>query len=231
MRWLSLRALFLLGFAVGMPVLALPPVARWIDERLYGPPPADFGLPPAVPDAEVRGGGSPAPATPGPSLPMAPAAGTLSGSAEGPMSGEQSTSAGALERNAPCPQLSQTPNFAPTFQSSTPSTDGASEANSSGSELAPIAAVRIHEETIARLQAIRERLEVLGADYVLVETLAEGGLYRFHCRMRVDADSPYTRPFEASSFDPVAAGEDVLRQVEQWRQASYSRGAQDLPRR
>src|SRR5687767_13520624 len=45
MRFMSLRALFLLGFVVVMPVLALPPVARWMDELLYGPPPGDFGLP------------------------------------------------------------------------------------------------------------------------------------------------------------------------------------------
>src|SRR5437773_9180946 len=48
MRFLSLRAVFLLGFVIAMPVLALPPVARRIDELLYGPPPADFGRPPAA---------------------------------------------------------------------------------------------------------------------------------------------------------------------------------------
>src|ERR1051325_5271748 len=48
MRFLSLRAIFLLGFVIAMPVLALPPVARRIDELLYGPPPADFGRPPVA---------------------------------------------------------------------------------------------------------------------------------------------------------------------------------------
>src|SRR5437764_8165168 len=48
MRFLSLRAIFLLGFVVAMPVLALPPVARRIDELLYGPPPTQFGRPPAA---------------------------------------------------------------------------------------------------------------------------------------------------------------------------------------
>src|SRR5437764_15329322 len=48
MRFLSLRAMFLLGFVIAMPVLALPPVARRIDELLYGPPPTDFGRPPAA---------------------------------------------------------------------------------------------------------------------------------------------------------------------------------------
>src|SRR6476661_795681 len=49
MRFLSLRAVFLLGFVVAMPVLALPPVARRIDELLYGPPPTDFGRAPIAP--------------------------------------------------------------------------------------------------------------------------------------------------------------------------------------
>src|SRR5688572_9009335 len=43
---ISLRALFLLGFAVGMPLLALPAVARRIDALLYGPAPAEFSRPP-----------------------------------------------------------------------------------------------------------------------------------------------------------------------------------------
>src|SRR5437773_8959996 len=48
MRFLSLRAVFLLGFVIAMPVLALPPVARRIDELLYGLPPSDFARPPQV---------------------------------------------------------------------------------------------------------------------------------------------------------------------------------------
>src|SRR5205085_2691239 len=48
MRFLSLRAVFLLGFVVAMPVLALPPVARRIDELLYGPPPNELGRAPSA---------------------------------------------------------------------------------------------------------------------------------------------------------------------------------------
>lgn len=227
MRWLSLRALFMLGFAVGMPVLALPPVARWIDDLLYGPPPADFGLPPAVSAEAARSKTSAAttssPQEPG--LSRASPAGNVSSRSQGTISPKEPDS------TANEPHLSQTPEFAqntPSPYSSTPETQGAGP---TGSELVPLAASRIREETIARLQAIRQRLEVLGAEYVLVETLAEGGRFRFHCRMRVDAESPYTRPFEASSFDPVAAGEDVLRQVETWRQARLATPAQDVPRR
>jgi len=38
--------------------------------------------------------------------------------------------------------------------------------------------------------------------------------------MLVDANSRFTRLFEASSFDPVAAGQQVLRDVESWRSAA-----------
>src|SRR2546423_23073 len=43
MRFMSLRGVFLLGFVVAMPVLALPPVARRIDELLYGRLPTELG--------------------------------------------------------------------------------------------------------------------------------------------------------------------------------------------
>jgi hypothetical protein len=38
--------------------------------------------------------------------------------------------------------------------------------------------------------------------------------------MLVDERSQFTRPFDASSFDPVAAGQQVLRDVEAWRLAA-----------
>jgi hypothetical protein len=76
----------------------------------------------------------------------------------------------------------------------------------------------IDEMTLARLQQIRQRLEDLGADYVIVEARESGG-FRFHCRMLVDDRSRFTRPFEASAGDAVAAGEQVLREVEAWRTA------------
>ena len=53
----------------------------------------------------------------------------------------------------------------------------------------------------------------------MVET-QDAGRFRFHCRMLVDQRSRFTRPFEASSFDAIAAGEQVLRDVESWRTAA-----------
>jgi hypothetical protein len=90
---------------------------------------------------------------------------------------------------------------------------------------APPPEANTDDQTIARLQQIRERLERLGADYVVVE-VQEGGRYRFHCRMLVDDRSRFTKPFESSGFDPVAAGMEVLQQVESWRG-----GAAEQPRR
>jgi hypothetical protein len=90
------------------------------------------------------------------------------------------------------------------------------------SSLLPEPERRIDDQAIARLQQIRQRLEQLGAEYVIVESL-EGGRYRFHCRMLIDERSRFTKPFETSSFDPVAAGEQVLQSVQAWRAAARDR--------
>lgn len=84
----------------------------------------------------------------------------------------------------------------------------------------------IDDATLARLHAIRGRLEQLGADYVVVETTDGSGRYRFHCRMLLDRESQFTRPFEAIGADPLAAGEAVLRDVEAWRTAAAANAAQ-----
>ncbi|HMC11504.1 MAG TPA: hypothetical protein VKH44_09450 [Pirellulaceae bacterium] len=193
MRFLSLRAIFLLGFVIAMPVLALPPVARRIDELLYGPPPSDFGRPPAAAPlreeiVEPKATAQVSPARYEDSSPAAPA-----------------LTMGRFEGTAAAPALAPSPQFAP---ASLPPSAAAAPAPES-----------IDERTISRLQQIRERLEQLGAEYVIVET-QDSGRYRFHCRMLVDQNSRFTRPFEASSFDPVAAGHQVLRDVEAWRTAA-----------
>src|SRR5205823_197075 len=98
------------------------------------------------------------------------------------------------------------PAFSPTSRFDPPSTTAAASAPEP----------KIDERAIARLQQIRGALEQLGAEYVIVEAL-ESGRFRFHCRMLVDANLRFTKSFEASSFDPVAAGQQVLRDVETWR--------------
>lgn len=190
MRFFSLRALFLLGFVVAMPVLALPPVARWVDELLYGAAPADFGRPPlAAASANqppllaervvpaVYDEPSPASAPRGLDAPPAP------------------------------PALTPVPAFSPLAPAAEPTASLAPEP-------------KIDERVIVRLQQVRQRLEELGAEYVMAETVDGGARYRFHCRMLVDERSRFTRPFEATSFDPVAAADQVLKAVETWRTAA-----------
>ena len=46
MRSLSLRAIFLIGFVIAMPILALPAVARRLDDWIYGPPPSEHAISP-----------------------------------------------------------------------------------------------------------------------------------------------------------------------------------------
>jgi hypothetical protein len=192
MRFLSLRAVFLLGFVVAMPVLALPPVARRIDELLYGPPPADFGRPPAAaaPLSEEL-------TQPKAAAPLSP-----------PRYEEPSPAAWALA-NSPVEPPATAPNLSPAAHFEVPSTTAPARAPET----------KVDEQTIARLQQIRDSLEKLGAEYVVVEA-QESGRFRFHCRMLVDAKSRFTKPFEASSFDPIAAGQQVLRDVESWRAAA-----------
>jgi hypothetical protein len=193
MRFLSLRAIFLLGFVIAMPVLALPPVARRIDELLYGPPPSDFGRPPAA-----------APISDELVVPKATAQ-VSPARFEDTSPATAITATASQEHAAPLPALAASPQFPPTSLPPTAPT------------LTPEQA--IDERTIGRLQQIREQLEQLGADYVIVET-QDSGRYRFHCRMLVDQNSRFTRPFEANSFDPVAAGQQVLSDVQAWRNAA-----------
>jgi len=198
MRFLSLRAVFLLGFVIAMPVLALPPVARRIDTLLYGPAPTGFGQPPGAAAAAT------APPTSEALEPKHVSAVSPTRFDE-PSPAAQVAAAGFESPAAPPP-----PQAPPQFAMPSPSP----AATSGSTEAAPL-----DERIMERLQQIRQRLEHLGAEYVVVET-QDSGRYRFHCRMLVDERTRFTRPFDATSFDPVAAGQQVLRDVEAWRLAA-----------
>jgi hypothetical protein len=193
MRFLSLRAWFLLAFTIAMPVLALPPVAVRMNEFLYGAAPSDFGRPPSpappvtqeVIQSQVVERDSPASMSQQRGLPGGPR--------------------GLDAALAQAPPLATTPAFAPLI----PPQPAGSPAE-----------VTIDENTLARLQRVRDRLEALGAEYVIAEALDGSGEYHFHCRMLVDAQSRFTRPFEATAADPLAAAERVLRDVEAWHTAA-----------
>jgi len=208
MRFFSLRALLLLGFIIAMPVLALPSVAKRIDEWLYGPPPSDFGRAPVPP-----------PITEEPVAPLAQ-----------PPVVKSTIAPARFDEPSPAPQNLVQPaqlasSFSPTaagnrYEAPTPPALAPSPpfaAPETSREASP--EPKVDERTIAKLQQIRERLEQLGAEYVLVDT-QDSGRFRFHCRMLVDPRTSYTRPFDATSFDPIAAGEQVLNEVERWRSAA-----------
>jgi hypothetical protein len=198
MRMLSLRAWFLVAFVIAMPVLALPPVAVRVNEFLYGGAPSDFGQPPAA------------------APPIAP-------EVIQPQVAEQDSPASVSQQESglirargldgvlsPAPPLEARPAFAPLVAPKQPA--------------APTE-VKIDETTLARLQQVRERLEALGAEYVIAEALDGSGEYHFHCRMLVDAQSRFTRPFEATAADPLTAAEQVLRDVEMWYAAAAAAAA------
>lgn len=66
-------------------------------------------------------------------------------------------------------------------------------------------------------QAMQHRLRELGATYYLLETWGPAGeMYRFHCRMAIDAQGLATRHFEATADDPLVAMGRVLGEIEPW---------------
>lgn len=190
----SFRMVVLFGVIVALPLLALPVAARLIDERLNGTPPADLAAAPLLENSAE-------------SVTLPVLVERISPATADPASAEDRATGGLDVATAP----PEPPNsFDPLWTTATQSDEGGSD-------------VPIDEATIARLQRIRERLEELGADYVIVETTDVSGRYRFHCRMIVEDQSPFTRPFEAVSADPLAAGEQVLQDVESWRLAAVDR--------
>jgi hypothetical protein len=58
---------------------------------------------------------------------------------------------------------------------------------------------------------------------VIAEALDGSGQYHFHCRMLVDAQSRFTKPFQAVAADPLMAAEQVLREVESWHVAAVTK--------
>jgi hypothetical protein len=191
MQFLSWRSMFLFAFVVAMPILALPPVARRVDELLYGAPPANFGRPPSPPPTNEH-------------VPAAKPDGPLAQARY-----DEPSPATGLAQPASYTMIDSPPLLAPAlpFEPIVPPAAAAAATESS-----------VDNQQIAQLHGIRERLEELGADYVVVEVL-DGPRYRFFCRMLVDERSRFTKPFEASAFDPVAAGREVLQNVEAWRAA------------
>jgi hypothetical protein len=208
---LVLRSVFLLGFVVVMPLLALPTVARRLDALLYGDskrlPEEEWNqsAPEAAPATEVAVATIEAP-----QLPPRPARGGAS------------VPAPDSARPSP-PELAETPIFPAAAPEAIvaggrlPNEDRPSaEGRLVGAALPP--ASNPYDERAARqVDGIRQELERMGAAYVLLELLEGTGQYRFHCQMLVNADLPDTEAFAATADDPVTAACKVLSAVENWR--------------
>jgi hypothetical protein len=198
---ISLRALFLLGFAVGMPLLALPPVTRRIETWLYGPPPVDLLRPAAArPLSEVIAPQAIERVSPASFEELAPLDDIRS----------RLPHEGIDALAAEPPPLAPPAAFPPLSR----------EPLALDKPAAAAAQPELNAAAIARLKEIRQELENLGAEYILLETTDGSGTYRFHCQMKIDSQSPYTRQFEAAAANPLAAAEEVLSAARAWRSAA-----------
>ena len=204
MQSLSLRGIFLIGFVIAMPILALPAVARRLDDWIYGPPPSEHAIAPLR--SELEQSIEPQ---------IAERASPASFDEIDPLATRHAGS--GLDAPSPAPPLlSPLPAFPPLVSTSAEhSAAGPTDAPATESSIGPLS-----DAAADRLQKIRGELELLGADYMILETLDSGASYRFHCDVRLDPATRYTRPFEAVSPEPLAAAERVLAEVSSWRTAA-----------
>ena len=71
----------------------------------------------------------------------------------------------------------------------------------------------------SRVRDIHQQLRQLGASYTRLEMVGrDQGAYRFQCQIPVNL-SVYTRQFESTHADPLFAMEQVLAEVQVWRDA------------
>lgn len=202
MQWVpspGLRSIVLIAFLIGLPVLAIPWVSKQLDASIYG------AAKTTVPDLVVSTGDSNSPPQ------RAHAAVQIDGVS--PARFDESL----LERE---PERAREPAgldavvSAPPLLSAPPAFANRLPARSN--ELANLPPL----EPRAYVQQVRQKLEELGAQYVVLEELDAGQRYRFSAQMQVTPRQPQVRPFEAVAADPVAAARTVLADVESWRMAA-----------
>lgn len=199
MQWVpspSLRSIVLVAFLIGLPVLAIPWVSKQLDASIYG------AAKTTVPDLVVTTGDS-APQRAQTALQIdgvSPARFDESLIEREPERPREPAGLDAVV-SAP-PLLSAPPAFANRFPTRS-------------NELASNPPL----EPRAYVQQVRQKLEELGAQYVVLEEIDAGQRYRFSVQMQVSPRQPQVRPFEAVAADPVAAARTVLADVESWRMA------------
>jgi len=209
-----LRAVFIIGFLIVLPVMAMPSVATLLDGLLYGQPEKSgptTGVEPApmlnkltVAEASQATHEVPLPSE-GSDLPAEPGSHSLA------------------ERfpAAPPPPLQQSPDFLPRGER-----PAAVESTTPAADVGPL-----DQATANRIDAVRGRLEELGAEYVRLEMSEDGRTFHCLCDMLLGDEGNMTQPFEATRTDPVAAVQAVLTNVEAWRNAERApvRGTKSGP--
>lgn len=217
------RSLFLIVFLVAMPILALPSVARRLDDYLYGHEESPLIAGTTSPLAEEVDRDGIAQAT-----------------FEVPMEPPVSRAGVNAERGLDAAVASPPPMAAtPEFEQSDSSEDGRSLAIPIGPSSSPSSELDLtfkqEDFDSSRPQRsgpspgivgddvniVRQRLEDLGADSIVLEA-DESGQYRFHCRMLVSAGSEETESFEATGSDAQAVAQQVLKTVEDWRSSQVA---------
>ncbi|MBC7856269.1 MAG: hypothetical protein IAF94_22795 [Pirellulaceae bacterium] len=199
-RWTSftLRAGFIIGFLIVLPVMAMPSVASFLDRLLYGQPEssvplvikADAEFAPRKQPEQSRADASPA-------------------AYEVPLPEEPSASGIAGNFQPPPPSLQRAPDFLPRDEKLTPGNDSVD----------PVDVGPLDPATAQKIDAVRGRLEELGAEYVRLEMSEDGRTFHCLCDMLLGGGTKETQPFEATRNDPLAAAKAVLANVEAWRKA------------
>lgn len=200
MQWVpspSVRSIVLVAFLIGLPVLAIPYVSKNFDVAIYGTAKK------SVPDLIV---------STTPQRTQEPVQIDGVSPARFDESLIQQEPERTLERTQGLDAVVTAPplfNAPPTFAGRLPA-----KSPEFGASVTP------SQDPLAYVQQVRQRLEELGAQYVVLEELDPGRQYRFSVQMQVAPQQRNTRPFEAIAADPAAAARSVLTEVETWRVAA-----------
>lgn len=198
---LTIRTLFIIGFVIALPVIAVPDVARRLDELLYGKNHQPVPQMPQEESEEKSSNSAVADAAP-----VGYEKG-LSDDADAPVVFPGAR--GGFAAEPPPPEFGAIPRVGDAAAASTDN----SATYPQSPEIGPL-----DEQATKRLGEIRQRLEDLGAEYVLLEMTADASEYHCYCRMLAAEGETQTQSFEVNRADPLEAAEAVLARVAAWRE-------------